>query len=120
MEALAFPWIIVFFIIVALFLAIRKRFIICFVLCTIAFFLNWYIESFSFKYTFFLKSNISIDLRKMETIDIVTDMSDVTCIVMGVMNDVCSSYCLQVFAYGLRDAWWEGGFGYGATIHNIA
>lgn len=261
MVALAFPWIIVLFIIVALFLAIRKRFIICFVLCTIAFFLNWYSESFSFNYTFFWKSNTSYDLRvlswningeyyleeagdiegrikmirqeapdiiylaedywgiymqvdsalkfnypyssfsrntqhyfyskypilsctpveqdseryasiekviidykgdnlvlygchlssnnyqkghidvregrssnrfveyfkaipyasdlrKMEAIDIVIDMSDVTCIVMGDMNDVGGSPCMQMFANaGLRDAWWEGGFGYGATIH---
>lgn len=39
-------------------------------------------------------------------------------VVLGDMNDVCGSPCMKVFAEaGLKDAWWEGGFGYGATIH---
>lgn len=30
----------------------------------------------------------------------------------------CGSPCMKVFAEaGLRDAWWESGLGYGATIH---
>ena len=49
---------------------------------------------------------------------IVRDLSDVPCIVMGDMNDVSGSPCMKVFANaGLRDTWWDGGFGYGATIH---
>lgn len=49
---------------------------------------------------------------------IVRDLSDAPCIVLGDMNDVCGSPCMKVFANtGLRDAWWDGGFGYGATIH---
>lgn len=40
-------------------------------------------------------------------------------IVMGDFNDVCESPTLNVLnSSGLKDAWWEGGFGYGATIHH--
>lgn len=39
-------------------------------------------------------------------------------IVMGDMNDVGGSLCVRTLeSVGLKDAWWEGGFGYGATIH---
>lgn len=59
-------------------------------------------------------------IRVTECDSIFCDMSkyDTPCIVMGDMNDVCGSTCMKVFAQiGLKDAWWEGGFGYGATIH---
>lgn len=40
-------------------------------------------------------------------------------IVICDFNDVCGSPTLNIFeSYGLRDAWWERGCGYGATIHN--
>ena len=40
-------------------------------------------------------------------------------IVMGDFNDVCGSPTLNVLeSAGLKDAWWEGGTGYGATIHH--
>lgn len=40
-------------------------------------------------------------------------------IVMGDFNDVCGSPSLySLESAGLKDAWWEGGLGYGATIHN--
>lgn len=40
-------------------------------------------------------------------------------LVMGDFNDVCGSPTLKIFdEAGLQDAWWEGGLGYGATIHN--
>lgn len=39
-------------------------------------------------------------------------------IVMGDMNDVAGSLPLKAYdGGGLNDAWWEGGYGYGATIH---
>ena len=39
-------------------------------------------------------------------------------IVMGDMNDVGGSTTIRnLEKAGLKDAWWEGGFGYGATIH---
>ena len=57
-------------------------------------------------------------IRREQAELIVRDMMDAPCIVMGDMNDVCGSPCIRVFENaGLRDAWWEGGFGYGATIH---
>lgn len=40
-------------------------------------------------------------------------------IVLGDFNDVCGSPTLNIMKdAGLKDAWWEGVFGYGATIHN--
>lgn len=40
-------------------------------------------------------------------------------IVMGDMNDFnCSAPLDTLTSCGLKDAWWEGGFGYGATFHN--
>lgn len=57
-------------------------------------------------------------IRREQAELVVSDMMDCPCIVMGDMNDVAGSPCMKVFAEaGLRDAWWEGGFGYGATIH---
>ena len=39
-------------------------------------------------------------------------------IVMGDMNDICGSTCLNKFKdSALKDAWSVGGLGYGATIH---
>lgn len=40
-------------------------------------------------------------------------------IVLGDMNDVGGSKTIRLMeSIGLKDVWWEGGFGYGATIHN--
>lgn len=40
-------------------------------------------------------------------------------IVLGDFNDVCGSPVLSYFdKAGLKDAWWKGGMGYGATFHN--
>ena len=39
-------------------------------------------------------------------------------IVMGDMNDISGSYPInRIKDAGLKDAWWEGGCGYGATFH---
>ena len=39
-------------------------------------------------------------------------------ILLGDINDVCGSATIRTIEKeGLKDAWWEGGFGYGATIH---
>ena len=38
---------------------------------------------------------------------------------MGDFNDVCVSKPLKILEdSGFKDAWWVGGFGYGATIHH--
>ncbi len=35
------------------------------------------------------------------------------------MNDICGSSAIRVLEnIGIKDAWWEGGVGYGATIHH--
>lgn len=40
-------------------------------------------------------------------------------LLIGDLNDICGSKALQVLeSVGLKDAWWEGGLGYGATIHH--
>jgi endonuclease/exonuclease/phosphatase (EEP) superfamily protein YafD len=40
-------------------------------------------------------------------------------IVMGDMNDVGGSAAIRkIESSGLKDAWWQGGLGYGATIHS--
>lgn len=45
--------------------------------------------------------------------------SHVPTIVMGDFNDVSGSPTIKILqSAGLTDAWWEGGFGYGATIHH--
>jgi endonuclease/exonuclease/phosphatase (EEP) superfamily protein YafD len=40
-------------------------------------------------------------------------------IVMGDLNDIPGSYAVErIKEAGLKDAWWEGGLGYGLTFHN--
>lgn len=57
-------------------------------------------------------------LRKLEAQAIIKDMTDRATIIMGDFNDVSGSPVLRTFqAAGFQDAWWEGGIGYGATIH---
>lgn len=58
------------------------------------------------------------EIRRVQAKQIICDLSDVPSIVMGDMNDVSGSPCMQVFERSnLHDAWWVGGIGYGATIH---
>lgn len=39
-------------------------------------------------------------------------------ILLGDMNDICGSSAIRVLENaGIKDAWWEKGIGYGATIH---
>lgn len=57
-------------------------------------------------------------LRKQETLEIVSSLPGCKVIVLGDMNDVWGSGSLSILKdANLKDAWWEGGFGYGATIH---
>lgn len=40
-------------------------------------------------------------------------------VVMGDLNDISGSYAVErIKEVGLKDAWWEGGLGYGSTFHN--
>lgn len=59
-------------------------------------------------------------LRGYETDTLVKDMSEYyPILVMGDFNDVGGSKTIRTLeSAGLKDAWWAGGFGYGATIHN--
>lgn len=63
--------------------------------------------------------NAASEIRRMQAEMIVSDMTDMSPnIVMGDMNDICGSPCMKVLTKaGLHDAWMDGGFGYGATIH---
>ena len=58
-------------------------------------------------------------LRNDEASALVDDMpEDLPILVMGDFNDVGGSKPIQTLEKsGLKDAWWEGGFGYGATIY---
>jgi len=57
--------------------------------------------------------------RSEEANAIITQEDGYKSIIMGDFNDVCGSKPLNIFEYaGFKDAWWEGGFGYGATIYN--
>lgn len=60
------------------------------------------------------------DIRQKQIVSIRDRMDkSVPTIVLGDMNDVCGSAALNKLEdAGLKDAWWEGGFGYGATIHH--
>lgn len=61
---------------------------------------------------------LASEIRAGQAVLVVSDMTDSPCIVIGDMNDVAGSPALDVFEKaGLKDAWWKGGFGYGATIH---
>lgn len=61
-------------------------------------------------------------LQRCEEVTKVRDMSIKTggpTIIMGDFNDVSGSRPLNILEdAGFKDAWWEGGFGYGATIHH--
>ena len=53
-----------------------------------------------------------------EFMEMARHFTDERCIVMGDMNDVARSPVLTAFdMMDMKDAWWQGGFGYGATIH---
>ena len=57
-------------------------------------------------------------MRVQEAQAICDNLSGYKTLVMGDMNDVCGAPCMRVFEKaGLKNAWWESGFGYGATIH---
>ena len=69
-----------------------------------------YVNDIEFAYSQRVKEaeNLAFDVSKVET----------PIIVLGDMNDVGGSKTIrQIEALGLKDAWWEGGCGYGATIH---
>lgn len=58
--------------------------------------------------------------RRIEVLQLCDTIRSRGCnsIVMGDMNDISGSSCLRTLAnVGFEDAWWWGGFGYGATIH---
>lgn len=61
-------------------------------------------------------------IRTHETDAILADIDSHQCdnvIVMGDFNEVSGSIPLSKYKRnGFHDAWWEGGCGYGATIHN--
>lgn len=52
-------------------------------------------------------------------IDSIKSNKPIPTIVMGDFNDACGSPTLNIMKdAGFKDAWWEEGGGYGATIHN--
>lgn len=64
--------------------------------------------------------NLASSQREKEVDELAREVSQMKkpVIVLGDMNDVGGSKSIrQLEKSGLKDAWWEGGFGYGATIH---
>lgn len=58
--------------------------------------------------------------REQQARTLVKDLADANkpVIVMGDFNDVGGSNTIRTLENAdLKDAWWEGGIGYGATIH---
>lgn len=63
------------------------------------------------------------EYRKGEALKIVDlierNIDSIPTIIMGDFNDVCGSPTLNILeTSGMKDAWWEGGLSYGATIHH--
>ena len=59
-------------------------------------------------------------IRRRQADVVAADMTDIRnpIIMMGDLNDVGGSAAVRTLEeVGLKDAWWIGGFGYGATIH---
>lgn len=70
--------------------------------------------------TYYRNIQLAYRQREEESFLIVDDIKDkeVPVVVMGDFNDVGGSATVKALeGDGLKDAWWEGGFGYGATIH---
>ena len=67
----------------------------------------------------YLKNYRRMSLERVkEAQTIVDSLSDVPALVLGDMNDVPGSPALKTLERaGLKNAWWKGGFGYGATLH---
>lgn len=69
----------------------------------------------------YLKNMSAAYERRREEVEVLVQelrKSDHQAIIFGDMNDVCGSPAIRELEdYGLIDGWWEGGFGYGATIH---
>lgn len=70
--------------------------------------------------SYLINTKNSSFFRELEADTIVSSISERNyAIVMGDMNDICGSSCMLIFKNaGLKDAWSEGGFGYGATFHH--
>lgn len=79
------------------------------------------VESGSEARTYLKNIMVAGEYRQMQATSIIGMMEDdgkVPTIVMGDFNDVCGSPTLNILEHGgLKDAWWHGGCGYGATIH---
>lgn len=77
------------------------------------------IKSISGIKTYLANISYAFRMRRLEA-DIVAQSFNESdnVIVMGDFNDICGSETMRTFSkVGLKDAWGEGGFGYGATIH---
>lgn len=66
----------------------------------------------------YLKNISSVSQIRKEQAEAITHDFNGESIVVGDMNDICGSPALNQFnRAGLKNAWWTGGLGYGATIH---
>lgn len=77
------------------------------------------IDTFEKLMSYLKNINNSSYFRGLEADTIVRSLAgNKNVIVMGDMNDIAGSTTMRILSKaGLKDAWSEGGFGYGATIH---
>jgi endonuclease/exonuclease/phosphatase (EEP) superfamily protein YafD len=77
------------------------------------------IDTFEKLMSYLKNINNSSYFRELEADTIVRSLAgNKNVIVMGDMNDIAGSTTMRILSKaGLKDAWSEGGFGYGATIH---
>ena len=78
------------------------------------------LDTFEEVNSYLLQTKNASHIREIEADTIASSLAgNEYVIAMGDMNDICGSTCIRKFnKAGLKDAWSEGGLGYGATIHH--
>lgn len=79
------------------------------------------IKSFAELTSYMKGISLAQNLRVAGVQEVCNRMKDVRypCLCVGDFNDIYSSAPLRALSdCGFQDAWWDGGFGYGATIHH--
>ena len=77
------------------------------------------IDGISSLNSYFDNIELASKQRCEEANAILTHNNGTPAIIMGDFNDVCGSAPLNLLeSAGFNDAWWKGGFGYGATIYH--
>lgn len=109
MLVLTIPWILLLLLVITVVFLFKKKWKKALLLLLLILAINWWSDCFCFGF----RNTFSGDLKVLSF-----NVDGESQLVMGDLNDVCGLPALKKFATaGLKDAWSEGGFGYGATIH---